>query len=373
MYKQNLEYLLDIEDDLVKKLDRENYNNVESIASVSAIKLQSILDINRERANKIIERAKFLKRLRDLSKTQVCLDDLKGVGPVTAKKLRDAEFTTIESLALISIDELLSRVKMTELKCATIIASAREKCEKILSDVILRDVRGVGPTTEKNLRTAGINTISILSKLSPTELAHQARGFDVKKASKILEAAKEQSNKIQSDMKLKTELELKDLNGVKDATEKKLKDAGINTVSILAVYSPEKLVSRVSGLNSMQRAKDIIKVARKKIYGSYNYRTKYEKYQKLRPDRFILLPEIDRAYIERIGYIYSKVIGNENFQRIRHVCSKVIRDENVRTFVPLLTILLKLSTGLDVDITNILAWSPFENGMNDTPSQAFGW
>jgi DNA repair protein RadA len=57
------------------------------------------------------------------------LEDLPGVGPATAEKLRDAGFNSIEAVAVASPGELVSCADMGESTAAKIIAAAREAAD----------------------------------------------------------------------------------------------------------------------------------------------------------------------------------------------------------------------------------------------------
>lgn len=57
------------------------------------------------------------------------LEDLPGVGPATAEKLREAGFTTIEAVAVASPGELVAAAEVGEATAAKIIAAAREAAD----------------------------------------------------------------------------------------------------------------------------------------------------------------------------------------------------------------------------------------------------
>lgn len=57
------------------------------------------------------------------------LEDLPGVGPATAEKLREAGFTTIEAVAVASPGELVAVAEIGEATAAKIIAAAREAAD----------------------------------------------------------------------------------------------------------------------------------------------------------------------------------------------------------------------------------------------------
>lgn len=57
------------------------------------------------------------------------LEDLPGVGPATAEKLREAGFTTIEAVAVASPRELVAAAEVGEATAAKIIAAAREAAD----------------------------------------------------------------------------------------------------------------------------------------------------------------------------------------------------------------------------------------------------
>ncbi|MEM2511014.1 MAG: helix-hairpin-helix domain-containing protein, partial [Candidatus Methanomethylicia archaeon] len=60
---------------------------------------------------------------------EVDLTELDGVGPSTAQKLKDAGYTTYESIAVASVRELAASADIPESIAAKIIASARERLE----------------------------------------------------------------------------------------------------------------------------------------------------------------------------------------------------------------------------------------------------
>jgi len=53
------------------------------------------------------------------------LEDLPGVGPATAEKLREAGFGTVEAIAVASPGELVAAAEVGEATAAKIIAGAR--------------------------------------------------------------------------------------------------------------------------------------------------------------------------------------------------------------------------------------------------------
>lgn len=57
------------------------------------------------------------------------MEDLPGVGPATAEKLREAGFTTIEAVAVASPGELVAAAEVGEATAAKIIAAAREAAD----------------------------------------------------------------------------------------------------------------------------------------------------------------------------------------------------------------------------------------------------
>ena len=57
------------------------------------------------------------------------LEDLPGVGPATAEKLREAGFNSIEAIAVASPGELVSAAEVGEATAAKIIAGAREAAD----------------------------------------------------------------------------------------------------------------------------------------------------------------------------------------------------------------------------------------------------
>jgi len=61
--------------------------------------------------------------------SKMLLEDLQGVGPATAEKLREAGYSTVEAIAVASPGELVGAAEVGETTAAKIIASAREAAD----------------------------------------------------------------------------------------------------------------------------------------------------------------------------------------------------------------------------------------------------
>ncbi|OPY51380.1 MAG: DNA repair and recombination protein RadA [Methanosaeta sp. PtaU1.Bin112] len=114
------------------------------------------------------------------------LEDLPGVGPATAEKLREAGFSSVEAIAVASPGELVAAAEVGEATASKIIAGAREVADVggfETGDRILERRRMVGKinTGSKNLNEllgGGMETQSIMELYGEfgsgkTQVAHQ--------------------------------------------------------------------------------------------------------------------------------------------------------------------------------------------------------
>jgi DNA repair protein RadA len=114
------------------------------------------------------------------------LEDLPGVGPATAEKLREAGFSSVEAIAVASPGELVAAAEVGEATASKIIAGAREAADVggfETGDRILERRRLVGKinTGSKNLNEllgGGMETQSIMELYGEfgsgkTQVAHQ--------------------------------------------------------------------------------------------------------------------------------------------------------------------------------------------------------
>ena len=114
------------------------------------------------------------------------LEDLPGVGPATAEKLRDAGFSSVEAIAVASPGELVAAAEVGEATAAKIIAGAREAADVggfETGDQILERRKLVGKVTTSSksfneLLGGGMETQSIVELYGEfgsgkTQVAHQ--------------------------------------------------------------------------------------------------------------------------------------------------------------------------------------------------------
>jgi DNA repair protein RadA len=114
------------------------------------------------------------------------LEDLPGVGPATAEKLREAGFNTIEAIAVASPGELMACADLGESTAAKVIASAREAADIgrfETGDVVLERRKLVGKLTTGSksfdeLLGGGMETQSIVELYGEfgsgkTQVGHQ--------------------------------------------------------------------------------------------------------------------------------------------------------------------------------------------------------
>ena len=117
---------------------------------------------------------------------KISLEDLPGVGPTTAEKLREAGFSSIESIAVASPAELASTAEVGEATAANIINEARQHSEIggfETGDVVLERRKHVGKLTTGSaaldaLLGGGIETQAITETYGEyasgkTQVAHQ--------------------------------------------------------------------------------------------------------------------------------------------------------------------------------------------------------
>ena len=114
------------------------------------------------------------------------LEDLPGVGPATAEKLREAGFSSVEAIAVASPGELVAAAEVGEATAAKIIAGAREAADVggfETGDRILERRKLVGKITTSSksfneLLGGGMETQSIVELYGEfgsgkTQVAHQ--------------------------------------------------------------------------------------------------------------------------------------------------------------------------------------------------------
>ena len=114
------------------------------------------------------------------------LEDLPGVGPATAEKLREAGFSSVEAIAVASPGELVAAAEVGEATAAKIIAGAREAADVggfETGDRILERRKLVGKVTTSSksfneLLGGGMETQSIVELYGEfgsgkTQVAHQ--------------------------------------------------------------------------------------------------------------------------------------------------------------------------------------------------------
>jgi DNA repair protein RadA len=118
------------------------------------------------------------------------IDDLPGIGPATAKKLRESGFGTLESLATVSIGELVAVGNLGEATSSKIIRAARDALNFgfIPADEILERRRNMlkittGSAALDDLFGGGIETSAVTElygeyRTGKTQLAHQLCGRD---------------------------------------------------------------------------------------------------------------------------------------------------------------------------------------------------
>ncbi|MGV8125999.1 MAG: DNA repair and recombination protein RadA [Methanothrix sp.] len=116
----------------------------------------------------------------------ILLEDLPGVGPATAEKLREAGFGTVEAIAVASPGELVTAAEVGEATAAKIIAGARQAADVggfETGDLILERRKQVGKITTgsksfNELMGGGMETQSIVELYGEfgsgkTQVAHQ--------------------------------------------------------------------------------------------------------------------------------------------------------------------------------------------------------
>lgn len=123
--------------------------------------------------------------LKDSTTLNTNVMDLTGVGPALAKKLHDTGFKTLESIATVTIGELMALGSLGEKTARKIIQAARDKLGYgfVTADIILESRRNMlrattGADALDDLLNGGIETGSITElygefRTGKTQLVHQ--------------------------------------------------------------------------------------------------------------------------------------------------------------------------------------------------------
>ncbi|MCH7732542.1 MAG: DUF4332 domain-containing protein [Candidatus Marinimicrobia bacterium] len=93
------------------------------------------------------------------------LERVRGIGPTTAEKLKNAGFETIPLLSSAGYKDIIEKVALAPSVAQRLVETARE----IVESELVR-VKGVGPTIAKKLRTTGFDTIFSLANANRGDL-----------------------------------------------------------------------------------------------------------------------------------------------------------------------------------------------------------
>jgi len=128
----------------------------------------------------------FMPKKEEVNEKIIDLEDLPGVGPAIAEKLREAGFTTLEAIAVASPQELSAVAEIGESKAAQIIAAARKLANMggfETGDKVLERRKNIGKITTgskalDSLLGGGIETQAITELFGEfgsgkTQICHQ--------------------------------------------------------------------------------------------------------------------------------------------------------------------------------------------------------
>ena len=87
------------------------------------------------------------------------IQDIEGIGPTTAKKLKDAGIISVMDLAVASAEELSESINATKETAASFIISA----QKLLEDKFILEFSSNNNYNKKKIRRTTISAIRILS------------------------------------------------------------------------------------------------------------------------------------------------------------------------------------------------------------------
>lgn len=96
------------------------------------------------------------------------IDQIKGIGPATMKKLDAAGVRTLEDVRSMDTKQLSDSTGIQKRRLDEWRLEARMM-------KVLDDVKGIGPATKKRLKQAGIHSLEDLAKASAKQVAHQSR------------------------------------------------------------------------------------------------------------------------------------------------------------------------------------------------------
>ncbi len=205
------------------------------------------------------------KKAKDADLSQ--LKEIPGVGPKLALRLAESGYSSIEKLSKTKPTTLANKVEGMGKKGASDIVDNAKRISRKMNkpkDLAFQNLPGVGETLETRLFVAGYDSIEKISKASASELAKDIEGLGKKGATDLLSDAnkfvKQQKKKKKE---LPKDLNLRKLSGVGKKLERRLFDAGYDTIEKISKTSPSKLSSEIEGLGQ-KGAKDLVADAKKK-------------------------------------------------------------------------------------------------------------
>jgi predicted flap endonuclease-1-like 5' DNA nuclease len=96
------------------------------------------------------------------------LEEIKGIGPATVKKLNAAGIRTLDDLRGVDVERVAKRAKLDPLRL-------KEWQREAVGLKILDDVKGIGPAAKRKLKQAGVGDLDALARASIHEVAHATR------------------------------------------------------------------------------------------------------------------------------------------------------------------------------------------------------
>lgn len=96
------------------------------------------------------------------------LNAITGIGPATVKKLNAAGVRTLDDMRQMNVAQVAEKTGVAE-------GRLREWKTEAKLIKVLDDIRGIGPSTKKKLHAAGIHSVDDMAKAAIHEVAHATR------------------------------------------------------------------------------------------------------------------------------------------------------------------------------------------------------
>ena len=111
----------------VEDLRKEGFDSLEKIAEADPKFISQTFDLSEEMSDEVVQlAAELLAESNGAPEDEGNLSEIKGVGQSTSKKLREAGYETVESVALAGPEAISKTCQMPLSMCSKIVAEARK-------------------------------------------------------------------------------------------------------------------------------------------------------------------------------------------------------------------------------------------------------